>query len=175
MSHVFPWDKDNILYANTSEGGQTSAWGVANFTEKVLNENPDLLVIHFGMNDGNGSAVSAQAYKANIQAMIASAKAHNPNIEIILVSPMLPNPEVKVTAGNQDSYEAVLNELCETGVIVAPVTSIYKVLMERKLYLDDNFVTDLSDALSIALPDNKAFVGFGGFSESFYGTSDNDF
>ena len=128
------YNKDNIIYANTSEGGQTSAWGVANFTEKVLNENPDLLVIHFGMNDGNGSATSAQAYKANIQAMIASAKAHNPNIEIILVSPMLPNPEVKVTAGNQDSYEAVLNELCETGVIVAPVTSIYKVLMERKVY-----------------------------------------
>jgi hypothetical protein len=41
-------------------------------------------------------------------------------------------------------------------------------IQDGKLYLDDNFVTDLSDALSIALPDNKAFVGFGGFSESFY-------
>ena len=41
-------------------------------------------------------------------------------------------------------------------------------VQDGKLYLDDNFVTDLSDALSIALPDNKAFVGFGGFSESFY-------
>ena len=41
-------------------------------------------------------------------------------------------------------------------------------IKDGKMYLDDTFITDPSDALAIALPDNKAFVGFGGFSENFY-------
>lgn len=41
-------------------------------------------------------------------------------------------------------------------------------IKDSKLYLDGTFITDLGDAFSLALPDDKAFVGFGGFSESFY-------
>ena len=36
-----------------------------------------------------------------------------------------------------------------------------------KLYIDGTFFTDLSDAIALAMPEKKAFLGFGGFSEEF--------
>ena len=130
------YKNDKITSVNTAVGGMASAWGVENVKERVVDQNPDLLIIGFGMNDGNASSVSAETYRNNISAIIQAAKAGNPNVEILLVSPMLPNPEVKMTEGNQASYEAELLSLETEGVAAAPVTTMYQYLMKNKRYYD---------------------------------------
>ena len=55
----------NITSVNTAVGGTASAWGVQNVQERVVSKNPDLLVLGFGMNDGNGGYVSAQHYSGD--------------------------------------------------------------------------------------------------------------
>lgn len=126
----------NITTVNTAVGGTASAWGVQNVQERVVSKNPDLLVLGFGMNDGNGGYVSAQEFKANINSIIQAAKAGNPDVEILLVSPMLPNPEVRMTQGNQAFYEEQLLSLETEGIAVAPVTKMYTYLMQNKRYYD---------------------------------------
>lgn len=123
----------HITTVNTAVGGKTSEWGVRNAKERVATYSPDLLVIGFGMNDGG---LSPAQHKDNIYKIIDVAKGTNPNVEVIIVSTMLPNPEVKMTVGNQVLYESALFTLEAEGIVVAPVTSVHRYLMERKRYSD---------------------------------------
>lgn len=127
------YDYNNITPVYKAVGGKTSDWGVQNAQERVAAHNPDLLVVGFGMNDGR---LSPSQHKDNINTIIRVAKAANPNVEVLIVSTMLPNPEVQMTVGNQALYESELLTLETEGIVVAPVTSMHKYLMEHKRYSD---------------------------------------
>ena len=127
------YNNNKITTVNTAVGGKTSSWGVQNAQERVAAHNPDLLVVGFGMNDGG---LSPAQHKDNINTIISVAKAANPNVEVLIVSTMLPNPEVQLTVGNQALYESELLTLETEGIVVAPVTSMHKYLMEHKRYSD---------------------------------------
>ena len=88
-----------ITFKNPSVSGVTSEWGKTNVASLVTQENPDLVIIAFGMNDGTGG-VPPETFKNNIAAIMADVKTGNPNAEFILVAPMLPNAETFFMASN---------------------------------------------------------------------------
>jgi len=134
-----------VTAANYSVGGMTSSWGKENpQIEKVVSQNPDLLILAFGMNDGSGqNSMSVSAYKENIQTTIERVRRTCPNCEVVLVATMLPNKEVgfhpgNSILGNQKNYLSALLELENSleGVAVADVTSVHEHLLTRKAFRD---------------------------------------
>lgn len=123
-----------IAYANNAKGGMVAQWGVENAEERVANENPDLVVIAFGMNDGTFAVPEAEFIRQLQQIMdITSSK--NPNCEFILVTPMLANP-VAVQSKKQEDYRLPILKLANKGVAVADVTAWHKWLLNYKSYQD---------------------------------------
>lgn len=74
---------------NPSVGGMTSEWGATNAVENCASQNPDLVIMSFGMNDGWNDA---KAYtRRHMQTIIDETLKVNPNCEFIIVSMMVPN------------------------------------------------------------------------------------
>ena len=138
----YQYDATNITLTNTAVGGWLSDNGKGEFTERVLNYNPDLVAIGFGMNDGTWN-VPAETFGINIDFMIQKLKAQNPDCEVILLSTMLPNPDA-TTAENGDylksqkDYLPILKEIASgyEGIVVADITSMHEELLKRKDYCD---------------------------------------
>lgn len=74
---------------NSGLSGKNSAEGLAQLQTKVLNRNPDTVLIEFAMNDaflytdGTPQLSVAQA-RQNLESMILAIRQHNPQAEIIL-------------------------------------------------------------------------------------------
>ena len=133
------YENENIDAANFSVGGMKTDWGREDAQiQSVVKENPDLLIIAFGMNDGVSGGFSPAAYKENTLAIIDGVRAGCSDTEIILVSPMLPNAEAANMLVNQYNYVAVLNEIAsERGnVAVADVGTLSFRLLQLKKFRD---------------------------------------
>lgn len=126
-----------IQRINTAVGGMNTRWGVDNFDERVLEQNPDLLFIAFGMND---PTTPFEEYRSMIKEMIDRTYAHNSEAEIMLISPMLPNNEADENwYANQRYFYRELLELEKEYdyVATADVTSIHRHLLSvGKRYRD---------------------------------------
>lgn len=138
----YAYDTTDITLTNTAVGGWLSDNGKAEFTERVLNYHPDLVVIGFGMNDGTWQ-VPAETFGINIDFMVQKIKAQNPDCEIILLSTMLPNPDATTESNgdylkSQKDYLPVLKEIAAgyPGIAVADITSVHEGLLQRKDYCD---------------------------------------
>ena len=112
-----------MTFVNNAVGGTDSNWGAGkpsgnedidgilagegsdHFQLRVLNENPDFLVIAYGMNDQSPDAVK---YAENIVEMCVRARQQNPNIEILLVSGMIANPDTAFYNKNYAAYQQAL-------------------------------------------------------------------
>lgn len=120
---------------NTAVGGWTSQNGVEEFEERVIKNNPDLLVLAFGMND-MGSPLSE--YGARMEKMVVALHKHNPNAEIILVGTSVPNPETTWYL-NQEKFVDELYKLEQKYpfAVVADMTKVHKYLFDAgKKYKD---------------------------------------
>ncbi|MFD0713332.1 discoidin domain-containing protein [Paenibacillus sp. GCM10027626] len=133
----------DIAFANHSLGGQTSAWGAAN-AGRVSAENPDLVVIAFGMNDGTFGVTPAD-FADHITSIMDDVLAVNPNAEFILVATTLANEGVcgdaacnQVFAGNQAEYKNALDDIANqyTGSVIMNMTDIHKKLLQHKRFED---------------------------------------
>jgi len=124
----------NLTFRNPSVGGKLSDWGAQNVNTLVSQEQPDLVIIAFGMNDGSGN-IAPSAFKSNIQSIINDVRALNPNAEFILVAPTLANPET-FFAGNQADYKEVLQQLTASGTVLMDMTSIHQTLLNNKRFQD---------------------------------------
>jgi lysophospholipase L1-like esterase len=87
LRNVF--NNTNITVVNRGTSGWQTDEAVANFSTKVLAENPDLVIMMFGINDcrGNstyGNPVLLPEYRKNLQSMVYDAK--NNGIEVTLMS-----------------------------------------------------------------------------------------
>ena len=140
---------------NISVGGQTSAWGKDVVDEKVTDNNIDLCIIGFGMNDGSGM-LSPESYIGNIKYIMNSVKDKSPDCEFVLISTMLPNKEVGRFFGNQELYLPELLKLEKEGIAVLDMTSLHKSLLEKKRYVDmtANNVNHPNDFLARAYAQN---------------------
>jgi len=123
-----------ISYKNQSKGGMMAKWGMENADERVANENPDLVVIAFGMNDGTFS-VPVNDFISQIEEIMRIAKVRNPMCEFLLVTPMLANP-MAIQSKMQEDYRQPLWKLANEHVAIADVTNWHKWLLDYKSYQD---------------------------------------
>ena len=113
-----------LEYVNTAIGGTATKSGRDRFQTDVLDHEPDLLVIAYGMNDRE---TSPQNYKSYIEQMVSSYHMAIPDGNILLVSTQLPNPECLNWNKNQKLWEPILQEVASNNdfCAVAPVTSMH--------------------------------------------------
>lgn len=76
------------VLTNPSVSGTDTQW-VLNMIDKVVDPEPDLVIIAFGMNDAAGR--SAAEYQTNIRAIMTKIREKQPACEFILVASMLGN------------------------------------------------------------------------------------
>ncbi|MBF0432221.1 MAG: SGNH/GDSL hydrolase family protein [Fibrobacteria bacterium] len=126
----------SVTFLNTAKAGERSNWGLANVAALVTAHKPDLVVIAFGMNDGNQHIqMLPETFKSNVQGMINNVRSQNPSAEFILVSTTLANSETAV-AVKQAEYITVLNELASQGIVVADMTGAHAELLKHKDFKD---------------------------------------
>ena len=130
-----------ITFVNKSVGGTASQWGAEQTATRVVSQNPDLVIIAFGMNDGAGTGagdgVRPQVFKENIQSIINQVRAANPSAEFILVGTTLPNAET-ICFDQQPYYFEKLQEIADScsGIATANMTEVHRKLLERKSFAD---------------------------------------
>ena len=112
-----------VTLTNLSVGGTDTKWGLTQL-DKVAEARPHLVILAFGMNDSAGRP--ADEYQANTRAMIAGIRQKLPDAEFILVASMLGNPNwTRLKHELFPQYRDALAKLCEPGIALADVTSIW--------------------------------------------------
>jgi len=124
----------SVQFKNVSKGGMSAKWGLENSATLVNKENPDLVIIGFGMNDGTGK-VPPEVFIEQIKGMIQTVKAANVHCEFIVIATMLANPEA-IHSQIQAEYLKPVAALAGKGVAIADMTSVHGELLRYKAYQD---------------------------------------
>jgi lysophospholipase L1-like esterase len=130
QQHLEAEYQSKVQMTNPSVSGKDTRW-VLSAIDLVVKPKPDLVIVAFGMNDAAGR--SAKEYQTNTKAVITKIRESLPNAEFILVATMLGNrdwPRLKQELFPQ--YRDALNELCEPGIALADMTSIWTEFLKRK-------------------------------------------
>lgn len=125
---------DQINFSNQSVGGKLAQWGLENVATAIVPQNPDLVIIGFGMNDGTFE-VAPDTYRTQVLGIIKAVLAQNPKAEFIVVSPMLANP-FATQSKIQSQYKAELQKLTGKGIVLADLTGTHQELLKHKSYQD---------------------------------------
>ena len=122
----------NVTQKNVGVSGSNTNGGLTKLDE-ICGENPDLVIIAFGMND-----FTNPKFEENIRTIMGYIWEKNPECEIILISTMLPNTYAKGFFNGQDKQEAILEKIAKeySSVVLAPVTSVHKELLNNIFYFD---------------------------------------
>lgn len=150
--------KIEIELKNAAVGGENSNDGMKRFHREVLENNPDIVSIAYGMNDqclkkdGSGNFVSPDAYKENIEFMIKELI--NIGSKVVLISPCISNPRWVFSSGDIPIYAQVLKTLAaEYKLPFVDVTALWQEVLSRGktseslLYNDINHPTDYGHQL----------------------------
>ncbi|MBR2336551.1 MAG: SGNH/GDSL hydrolase family protein [Clostridia bacterium] len=132
------YGNQNISFVNHAKGGEATLWGYNNVT-LVTDENPDLVIMAWGMND---LGISDIRFKQQLTWIIDAIKEKCPNTEILLVSSMLPNGDAEEFHVQNDyencklvMFEVAQSELAEEyGLGLATVTTMHKEILRYKTY-----------------------------------------
>lgn len=126
-----------IILNNISVGGKTSVWGSSStMINNLVNTQPDLVFIHFGINDA-GDKASANSFRDNIELMILSLKAANPNVEVVILSCFSPNPLVYDTELFEKYWEKMSElETMYQGVKIIDLWRLSENILSVKKYED---------------------------------------
>ena len=131
------YNHTNIIKINRGAGGSTSSWGSEHAAALVNHQQPDLVILAFGMNN---MQVKPDKYKNDILRIITTIRSANPNCEFLLLSPMIPNPEIYGFMDNKLSEHQQCLYLIQQslpGIAVAPVHTLFLDLVQRnKHYLE---------------------------------------
>lgn len=119
-----------VSLANFAVSGTDTAWGLKQIG-KVIETNPDLVILAFGMNDSAGRP--AAQYRSNVRGMIDAVRKARPDAEFILVATMLGNKDWTILRQELfPQYRDALAGLCGPGVVLADMTSIWAGLLKHK-------------------------------------------
>ncbi|MGV3485566.1 MAG: SGNH/GDSL hydrolase family protein [Planctomycetaceae bacterium] len=130
LEHLRKHYQTNVTLTNLSVGGTATPWGIT-MIDQVLTHKPDLVVLAFGMNDSAGR--SGQEYGKNVASMIAKTRAELPKTEFILIASMLGNRDwVALKHDVFPQYRDELAALCQPGVALADMTSVWEEFLKRK-------------------------------------------
>ena len=131
----------NVTQKNVGVSGSNTNGGVSKLPE-ICAENPDLVIIAFGMNDGCGIAPST--YINNINTMIATINQNCPDACIVVVGTCLPNDEIAWNPGGDSILKYHIDyidylksaETSWTNAAHADVTTVNLDMYARKVYQD---------------------------------------
>lgn len=122
---------------NKSKGGETSSWGADDRQIAAVAETqPDILFVHFGINDC-GAGASQNLYYDNLQKMILSLSASCPNTEIVLIKCF--TPETWTYNGDLlEKYCNKIDRLCEENgnVYQLDMYTLSTQMLTVKSYMD---------------------------------------
>jgi lysophospholipase L1-like esterase len=115
---------------NCAVAGWTSDDGLAD-VGRVAAWDPHLVIVAYGMNDA-GYAAPAD-FARNVRGIIEAVRATSPLAEFVVVSPMLPIAEPDDHALMRfPAYRDALLALCDDGVVLADLTTLWTDLLGRK-------------------------------------------
>ena len=121
-----------IGVVNGATGGDSTVQGLSRLKEKVLDAQPDLVIIGFGMNDHNINSVPIDQFALNLMEIIGDIRA-NTRAEIVLFSAFPPNPKWKFgTHHMQDYAEATRTVAKDVSCAYADVFSNWQTITKRK-------------------------------------------
>ncbi len=121
-----------ISSENYSLSGMPASYG-ASQVDKVIAAKPDLVLLAFGMNDGE----SGFEFLAALDQVIKPVQAALPKVEFILVSPMTGNPDARYFGRPHfEEYRDALLKVQGPGKAVADVTTMWIDLLKQKSYVD---------------------------------------
>ena len=131
----------NVTQKNVGVSGSNTNGGVSKLSE-ICAEDPDLVIIAFGMNDGCSMAPST--YINNINTMVKTINDNCPDACIVVVGTCLPNPEFAWNPGGEPAlkyhidYIDYLKEAEPTwkNAAHADVTTVNIDLYAKKVYQD---------------------------------------
>ena len=119
-----------VTLKNFAVDGADTAWGLRTI-DKVIEAEPDLVILAFGMNDTAGRP--AKQYQANIQAMVDAVRKTHPNTEFILVASMLGNRDWTMLRHELfPQYRDALAEIRKPGIALADMTSMWAEMLKHK-------------------------------------------
>lgn len=123
-----------VTLRNRAVGGWSVDQGAADL-DKLLAENPDLIIIAYGMNDVGRR--DPERFKTQIAAMLRRIEAAGSNIEVILVAPMIGNSQWRHTPQEMfPKYRDALASFVKPGVAMVDLTSIWSEMLNRKREVD---------------------------------------
>lgn len=121
-----------ITAVNGATGGDSTAQGLQRLQAKVLDEQPDLVLIGFGMNDHNVGGVPIPQFQENLKQMIARIRSGTA-AEVVLFSAFPPNPKWKFGSHRMADYaEATRRVAGDTACAYADVFTNWQSLATRK-------------------------------------------
>jgi lysophospholipase L1-like esterase len=124
-----------VTVTNFSVGGMDVRWGLTQVA-KVIDSNPDLVVLAFGMNDASGQR-TPEEYARLTQDIVGAVAASKPDCEFILVATMTGNPDWSYAAPElYPKYRDALVRIETTGVAVADVTALWMAVVSKKSFMD---------------------------------------
>jgi len=130
QQHLAAQYQTQVRITNPSVGGKDTRW-VLSAVERIVEPQPDLVIVAFGMNDAAGR--SAQEYQSNTKAVINKIRGKRPEAEFILVASMPGNRNwTRLQQGLFPLYRDSLAELCEPGIALADMTSLWMEFLKRK-------------------------------------------
>lgn len=119
-----------VTLVNPSVSGTDTVW-VLKSIDKVVESEPDLVLIAFGMNDAAGRP--AAEYQSNIRKIMEQVREKRPDCEFVLIAPMLGNRDW--TTLKQElfpQYRDALQALAGPGIAVADLTSVWTEFLKNK-------------------------------------------
>ena len=131
----------NVTQKNVGVSGSNTNGGVSKLPE-ICAENPDLVIIAFGMNDG--CSMAPTTYINNINTMVKTINERCPDACIVVVGTCLPNAEFAWSPGGESALKYHIDyidylkeaEPTWTNSAHADVTTVNLDLYARKVYQD---------------------------------------
>ncbi|MBC2593254.1 SGNH/GDSL hydrolase family protein [Ruficoccus amylovorans] len=127
--------KSSIEVANLSVGGKNIFWAESQ-VGSVVKENPDLVIIAFGMNDAS-SDMSVRDFVITLSRIIDAIKTSDSDAEFLVVSGITPNPDWSMSKmDRRQPFHQAMRVYCdENDVAFCDVYSVWNYLVDRKGYL----------------------------------------
>ncbi|MFG0249714.1 MAG: SGNH/GDSL hydrolase family protein [Phycisphaeraceae bacterium JB051] len=122
-------------FQNLSVSGKSAQWGLEQ-VESVVDRQPDLLLLGFGMNDASAD-IQPHVFTRTIKQIIDNVRLKLPDLEVILISPISANAQwVGARPQMYAAYSRSLQKLQNNGIVLADVYPLWQAMVNLKSYWD---------------------------------------
>ena len=126
------YPKANINLQEASMPGYTSREAITNWEAYVGKKNPDLVLLGWGMNEGNVGGMSPAEYQNNLIKLVQLAKGQN-NAEVIIYSCFRPNDNWHYAGHSMNLYTEAAKKAAEiANCAYVNVYDIFEKVFARK-------------------------------------------